>query len=166
MADLNGCHPKAMEAHLLKLGAAVDAKEISVTKSFDDMRARELHAEGLSDLDMSECLGVSKATVASWRNRNNIPVNRKQKENNKMATTIKQKSNDFWIRTDVNLPPKDGYYLCVVSDIEDGVAVNQRISAVTFVGGVFGLHGNGFISHWCQGPELPVAVRKGGVHAK
>lgn len=47
-------------------------------KVLDDYLADKLYADGLSDRDMAEHLGVDKRTIWTWRKKNNLPPNAKR----------------------------------------------------------------------------------------
>lgn len=42
----------------------------------DDTRANDLYTDGLTDLQMAECLGVTRAAVQAWRKRNGLSINK------------------------------------------------------------------------------------------
>lgn len=82
LADLNAVKSDDMRQYLHKLGAPVELpkeKPHKVRKppvpNFDVSRALELHAEGLSDLDIAEQLGVKVTNFAAWRRGQGIPAN-------------------------------------------------------------------------------------------
>lgn len=82
LADLNAVKSDEMRQYLHKLGAPVELpkeKPHKVRKppvpNFDVSRALELHAEGLSDLDIAEQLGVKVTNFAAWRRGQGIPAN-------------------------------------------------------------------------------------------
>ena len=82
LAELNAVSHKAMEEKLVELGLMektgggeplpAPAPEAA---SFDEIRARELYAEGRDDLAISEMLGVSKAVFAKWRKGQGLSAN-------------------------------------------------------------------------------------------
>lgn len=43
----------------------------------DPVRAQQLYAEGLTDLEMAECLGVSQMAVCKWRKKQDLRPNKK-----------------------------------------------------------------------------------------
>jgi len=82
LADLNAVTPDEMRAYLHQLGAAVEppkAKPLNIrtpkAQIFDVTRALALHADGLSDLDIADQLGVKKTTFAAWRRGQGLPAN-------------------------------------------------------------------------------------------
>ena len=79
LAELNAVTPSAMAAKLRELGC--DVPEMPKVKQrplrahdvlFDENRARALLAEGKSDLDIAEMLGISVSTFAAWRRKNGM----------------------------------------------------------------------------------------------
>ena len=44
-------------------------------RSWDEARARQLHAEGLSDLDIADMVGASEGAIRAWRARNRLHSN-------------------------------------------------------------------------------------------
>lgn len=79
LADLNATTPAVMAAKLRELGC--DVPEITEVKQkplrahdvfFDENRARALFAEGKSDLDISEMLGISVYAFAAWRRKSGM----------------------------------------------------------------------------------------------
>lgn len=74
LAELNACSEAEVRAKLEELGIAVPAKKPKVWK-FDTDRARQLLAEGRTDLEAAEILGISKQTFGDWRRAMKIPVN-------------------------------------------------------------------------------------------
>lgn len=79
LAELNATTPAAMAAKLRELGCDVPvlqevkqkplrAKEVL----FDENRARALFAEGKSDLEIAEMLGVSVYQFGEWRRKNGM----------------------------------------------------------------------------------------------
>ena len=73
LADLNDCPREEMEQHLCKLGLIRDTPQ----PAFDYLRAAELYADGLCDLDIAEQMGVSVYKVAAWRRSKGFRPNRK-----------------------------------------------------------------------------------------
>ena len=61
LAELNACSETEVRSKLEQLGIAVPAKRPKVWK-FDTDRARQLLAEGRTDLEAAEMLGISKQT--------------------------------------------------------------------------------------------------------
>ena len=53
---------------------------------FDWVKASELYAEGLCDLDIAESMGVSKATVTKWRKNKGYAANYPLKSYKKRET--------------------------------------------------------------------------------
>lgn len=54
------------------------AEEVMAARSkIEPVRAQQLYAEGLTDLDMAECLGVTRQAVAFWRRGQELKPNRK-----------------------------------------------------------------------------------------
>lgn len=74
LAELNACSEAEVRAKLEELGIAAPAKKPKVWK-FDTGRARQLLAEGRTDLEAAEMLGISKQTFGDWRRAMKIPVN-------------------------------------------------------------------------------------------
>lgn len=74
LAELNACSEAEVRAKLEDLGIAVPAKKPKAWK-FDTGRARQLLAEGRTDLEAAEMLGISKQTFGDWRRAMKIPVN-------------------------------------------------------------------------------------------
>lgn len=79
LAELNAVTPSAMAAKLRELGC--DVPEMPKVKQrplrahdvlFDEARARALFAEGKSDLDIAEMLGISVSVFVSWRRSNGM----------------------------------------------------------------------------------------------
>lgn len=79
LAELNDTTPAAMAAKLRELGC--DVPEMPEVKQrplrahdvlFDENRARALFAEGKSDLDIAEMLGISVKQFAEWRRKNGM----------------------------------------------------------------------------------------------
>ena len=79
LAELNAVTPSAMAAKLRELGC--DVPEMPEVKQrplrahdliLDETRARALFAEGKSDLDIAEMLGVSVYAFATWRRKNGL----------------------------------------------------------------------------------------------
>ena len=79
LAELNAVTPSAMAAKLRELGCDVPvlqevkqkplrAKEVL----FDENRARALFAEGKTDLEIAEMLGISVYAFATWRRKNGM----------------------------------------------------------------------------------------------
>ena len=80
LAELNAVSVGAMRNKLLDLGA--ELPDVTITprnltaSAIDGARAWELYNEGLCDHDMAETLGVSKKTVANWRQQNDLKCHR------------------------------------------------------------------------------------------
>ena len=79
LAELNAVTPSAMAAKLRELGC--DVPEMPKVNQrplrahdvlFNEDRARALFAEGKSDLDIAEMLGISVSTFATWRRKNGM----------------------------------------------------------------------------------------------
>ena len=79
LAELNAVTPSAMAAKLRALGC--DVPEMPKVNQrplrahdvlFNEDRARALFAEGKSDLDIAEMLGISVSTFATWRRKNGM----------------------------------------------------------------------------------------------
>ena len=90
LADLNCCSKGEMMVKLQELGlleelpaptaappvkAPAKASTMRRPKRWDDVRAMELYKEGLTDLDIAECVGVTKSTIGSWRREKGLPPN-------------------------------------------------------------------------------------------
>ena len=74
LAELNACSEAEVRAKLEELGIAVPAKKPKVWK-FDTGRARQLLAEGRTDLEAAEMLGISKQTFGDWHRSMKLRVN-------------------------------------------------------------------------------------------
>ena len=74
LAELNACSEAEIRAKLEELGIAAPTKKPKVWK-FDTDRARQLLAEGRTDLEAAEMLGISKQTFGDWRRAMKLPVN-------------------------------------------------------------------------------------------
>lgn len=74
LAELNACSEAEVRAKLEELGIAVPAKKPKAWK-FDTGRARQLLAEGRTDLEAAEMLGISKQTFGDWRRSMKLRVN-------------------------------------------------------------------------------------------
>ena len=74
LAELNACSEAEIRVKLEDLGIAAPARKPKVWK-FDTERARQLLAEGRTDLEAAEMLGISKQTFGDWRRAMKIPVN-------------------------------------------------------------------------------------------
>lgn len=79
LADLNATTRSAMAAKLRELGCdvpdppSVDQRPLRAHDiSFDEARARELFAEGKTDLDIAEMLGIGVCAFATWRRENGM----------------------------------------------------------------------------------------------
>ena len=79
LAELNAVAPTVMAAKLRELGC--DVPEMPEVKQrplrahdliLDETRARALFAEGKSDLDIAEMLGISVSMFVSWRRSNGM----------------------------------------------------------------------------------------------
>lgn len=79
LAELNAVTPSAMAAKLRELGC--DVPEMPKVNQrplrahdvlFDENRARALFAEGKSDLEIAEMLGISVYAFATWRRKNGM----------------------------------------------------------------------------------------------
>lgn len=79
LAELNAVTPSAMAAKLRELGC--DVPEMPEVKQrplrahdliLDETRARALFAEGKTDLEIAEMLGVSVYAFATWRRKNGM----------------------------------------------------------------------------------------------
>lgn len=79
LSELNATTPQAMAAKLRELGC--DVPEPPTVKQrplrvhdvlFDENRARALFAEGKSDLEIAEMLGISVYAFATWRRKNGM----------------------------------------------------------------------------------------------
>ena len=79
LAELNAVTPSAMAAKLRELGC--DVPEMPKVNQrplrahdvlFNEDRARELFAEGKTDLEIAEMLGVSVYAFATWRRKNGM----------------------------------------------------------------------------------------------
>lgn len=79
LAELNATTPAVMAAKLRELGCDVpeppEVKQRPLRANdvlFDEERARALFADGRSDLDIAEMLGVSVYAFSSWRRKNGM----------------------------------------------------------------------------------------------
>ena len=98
LAELNAVTPSAMAAKLRELGC--DVPEIPEVKQrplrahdliLDETRARALFADGKSDLDIAEMLGVSVYAFATWRRKNGLNRPKGGAAQQKARTAAKQK---------------------------------------------------------------------------
>ena len=98
LAELNAVTPSAMAAKLLELGC--DVPEMPKVKQrplrahdliLDEARARALFADGKSDLDIAEMLGVSVYAFATWRRKNGLNRPKGGAAQQKARTAAKQK---------------------------------------------------------------------------
>lgn len=69
---------KASAAHKERKKTPKPAPKPRVSK-LDEAKAKELHAQGLTDTQIGAAFGLSKYTIRSWRLSNNLPVNRKER---------------------------------------------------------------------------------------
>ena len=74
LAELNACSETEIRVKLEELGIAAPVRKPKAWK-FDTDRARQLLAEGRTDLEAAEMLGISKQTFGDWRRAMKIPVN-------------------------------------------------------------------------------------------
>ena len=79
LAELNATIPAVMAAKLRELGCDVpDPPSVNQRLlrahdiGFDEIRARELFAEGKTDLDIAEMLGIGVYAFAAWRRKNGM----------------------------------------------------------------------------------------------
>ena len=98
LAELNVTTPSAIAAKLRELGCDVpDMPEVKQRPLrahdvlFDEDRARALFAEGKSDLDIAEMLGISVSTFAAWRRKNGMKRPMGGAAPRKARTAAKQK---------------------------------------------------------------------------
>lgn len=98
LAELNAVTPSAIAAKLRELGCDVpDMPEVKQRPLrahdvlFDEDRARALFAEGKSDLDIAEMLGISVSTFAAWRRKNGMKRPMGGAAPRKARTAAKQK---------------------------------------------------------------------------
>ena len=98
LSELNATTPQAMAAKLRELGC--DVPEPPTVKQrplrahdvlFNEDRARALFAEGKSDLDIAEMLGISVSTFAAWRRKNGMKRPMGGAAPRKARTAAKQK---------------------------------------------------------------------------
>lgn len=98
LAELNATTPSVMAAKLLELGC--DVPEMPKVKQrplrahdvlFNEDRARALFADGKSDLDIAEMLGISVSTFAAWRRKNGMKRPMGGAAPRKARTAAKQK---------------------------------------------------------------------------
>ena len=75
LADLNACGWDRIKTIV---GEPVEAKGKVHRGHIDEKRARDLHAEGKTDKEMSIELGVSRGAVALWRSRRGFEANKKE----------------------------------------------------------------------------------------
>lgn len=86
LAELNAVSRRTMEEKLVELGLmektgggeplpAPAPAPTTEHAHFDEIRARELYAEGRDDLAISEMLGVSKAVFSKWRKGQGLSAN-------------------------------------------------------------------------------------------
>lgn len=98
LAELNVTTPSAIAAKLRELGCDVpDMPEVKQRPLrahdvlFNEDRARSLFAEGKSDLDIAEMLGISVSTFAAWRRKNGMKRPMGGAAPRKARTAAKQK---------------------------------------------------------------------------
>ena len=79
LAELNAVTPSAMAAKLRELGCDVPVLPKVNQRPlrahdvlFNEDRARALFAEGKTDLEIAEMLGISVSTFATWRRKNGM----------------------------------------------------------------------------------------------
>lgn len=65
LAELNACSETEIRVKLEELGIAAPVRKPKAWK-FDTDRARQLLAEGRTDLEAAEMLGISKQTFGDW----------------------------------------------------------------------------------------------------
>ena len=75
LADLNACGWDRIKQIV---GEPIEHKENKPRGHIDEKRARDLHAEGKTDKEMSIELGVSRGAVALWRSRRGFEANKKE----------------------------------------------------------------------------------------
>ena len=98
LAELNAVTPSEMAAKLRELGCDVsempDVKQRPLRAHdiiLDETRARALFADGKSDLDIAEMLGVSVYAFATWRRKNGLNRPKGGAAQQKARTAAKQK---------------------------------------------------------------------------
>ena len=98
LAELNVTTPSAIAEKLRELGCDVpDMPEVKQRPLrahdvlFDEDRARALFADGKSDLDIAEMLGISVSTFAAWRRKNGMKRPMGGAAPRKARTAAKQK---------------------------------------------------------------------------
>lgn len=74
LAELNACGESEVRAKLEQLGIEIPATKPKTWK-FDTSRASQLLAEGKTDLEAAEMLGITKLTFSSWRRAMGLPIN-------------------------------------------------------------------------------------------
>ena len=109
LAELNATTPSVMAAKLRELGC--DVPDMPQVKQrplrahdvlFDEDRARSLFADGKSDLDIAEMLGISVSTFAAWRRKNGMKRPMGGAAQHKTSPVHKQKS----CRAQPPMPPE------------------------------------------------------------
>ena len=84
LADLNCCSKREMKEKLEELGFSLTSPAQKKEKTsgtprrfrcLDEARAMALYRDGLTDLDMADCLGVSVTTVGTWRRQQGLAPN-------------------------------------------------------------------------------------------
>lgn len=109
LAELNATTPSVMAAKLRELGC--DVPEMPKVKQrplrahdvlFNEDRARALFADGKSDLDIAEMLGISVSTFAAWRRKNGMKRPMGGAAQHKTSPVHKQKS----CRAQPPMPPE------------------------------------------------------------
>lgn len=93
LAELNACSEAEVRAKLEELGIAVPAKKPKVWK-FDTDRARQLLAEGRTDLEAAEMLGISQQTFGDWRRSMKLRVNPEPRRPAKVKQAAPGPAND------------------------------------------------------------------------
>lgn len=108
LADLTATTRSAMAAKLRELGCdvpdppSVDQRPLRAHDiSFDEARARELFAEGKTDLDIAEMLGIGVCAFATWRRKNGMmrPRGRDRKK-------MEQKAKPKHCKAQPPMPPE------------------------------------------------------------
>ena len=105
LADLNAVSVSKMREKLLELGAEnvpAGRKKPGPSPRYklDELRAMELYNDGMNDLEMAECLGVSATTVTQWRGRMRLGPNRKKREKKPEDKTRQDKTRQDKTRQD------------------------------------------------------------------
>lgn len=77
IADRLGCTAQTVFRWRKRNGKPLRPRLPPSNKKMDEVRARELYDRGLSDTEIGEIMGLSRSTIATWRNRRFLPCHTK-----------------------------------------------------------------------------------------